>query len=229
LQGEFVPDAVNVQSGGLVAEEVRPALGLMEQLGRVFTALAGTVPAELEVLVRGEIAAFDVQILQLSALKGVFTDVVEQQVTFVNAPLLAEERGLQVRLTSSEESPDYRNLLTVRGTLATGEQFSVSGTLSGHKQVAKLTEVDGFDVDLQLVEHLAFFRYHDEPGIVGKLGNVLGSRGVNIAGAQVARQAAGGDALMALTVDTAIPADVLSEIATVIGATSARAVDLDEV
>ena len=154
LQVEFVPDAVNVQSGGLVAEEVRPALGLMEQLGRVFTALAGTVPAELEVLVRGEIAAHDVQILQLSALKGVFTDVVEQQVTFVNAPLLADERGLQVRLTSSEESADYRNLLTVRGTLATGEQYSVSGTLSGTRQIAKLVEVDGFDVDLQLVEHI---------------------------------------------------------------------------
>src|SRR3954469_19409392 len=146
LQGEFVPDAVNVQSGGGVAEEVRPALALTEQLGRVFTALAGTVPAELEVLVRGEIAAHDVQILQLSALKGLFTDVVEQQVTFVNAPLLAEERGLQVRLTSTEESDDYRNLITVRGTTATGEQTSVSGTLSGRKQVAKLIEVDGFDV-----------------------------------------------------------------------------------
>jgi D-3-phosphoglycerate dehydrogenase len=228
LQGEFVPDAVNVQSGGVVAEEVRPALGLTEQLGRVFTALAGTVPAELEVLVRGEIAAHDVQILQLSALKGLFSDVVEQQVTFVNAPLLAEERGLQVRLTSTEDSDDYRNLITVRGTTATGEQFSVSGTLSGRKQVAKLIEVDGFDVDLPISEHLAFFRYHDEPGIVGKLGNVLGSRGVNIAGAQVARQAAGGDALMAVTVDSAVPADVLSEIAAAIGATSARVVDLDE-
>ena len=228
LQGEFVPDAVNVQSGGVVAEEVRPALALTEQLGRVFTALAGTVPAELEVLVRGEIAAHDVQILQLSALKGLFTDVVEQQVTFVNAPLLAEERGLQVRLTSTEESDDYRNLITVRGTTATGEQTSVSGTLSGRKQIAKLIEVDGFDVDLPISEHLAFFRYHDEPGIVGKLGNVLGSRGVNIAGAQVARQAAGGDALMAVTVDSAIPADVLTEIGTAIGATSARVVDLDE-
>ncbi|BEP16635.1 phosphoglycerate dehydrogenase [Acidothermaceae bacterium B102] len=228
LQGEFVPDAVNVQSGGVVAEEVRPALGLMETLGRVFTALAGTVPAELEVLVRGEIAVHDVQILQLSALKGVFTDVVEQQVTFVNAPLLAQERNVQVHLTSSEDSPDYRNLLTVRGTLATGEQFSVSGTLSGPKHVAKLVEVDGFDVDLTISEHLAFFRYHDEPGVVGKLGNVLGARGVNIAGAMVARQTVGGDALMALTVDTAVPADVLTEIATAIGATSARAVDLDE-
>jgi D-3-phosphoglycerate dehydrogenase / 2-oxoglutarate reductase len=227
LLGEFVPDAVNVQSGGVVAEEVRPALGLMETLGRVFTALAGTVPAELEVLVRGEIAVHDVQILQLSALRGVFTDVVEQQVTFVNAPLLAQERGVQVRLTASEESPDFRNLLTVRGTLATGEQYSVSGTLSGPRQIAKLTEVDGFDVDLQLSEHLAFFRYHDEPGVVGKLGNVLGARGVNIAGAMVSRQAAGGDALMALTVDTAVPADVLTEIAVAIGATSARAVDLE--
>ena len=100
------------------------------------------MPAELEVLVRGEIAAHDVQILQLSALKGLFTDVVEQQVTFVNAPLLAEERGLQVRLTSTEDSDDYRNLVTVHGTTATGEQFSVSGTLSGRKQVAAVTEAN---------------------------------------------------------------------------------------
>ena len=133
-----------------------------------------------------------------------------------------------MHLTSSEDSPDYRNLLTVRGTLATGEQYSVSGTLTGPRQIAKLVEVDGFDVDLTISEHLAFFRYHDEPGVVGKLGNVLGARGVNIAGAMVARQAAGGDALMSLTVDSAVPADVLAEIAAAIGATSARAVDLVE-
>ncbi len=107
-----------------------------------------------------------------SALKGVFTDVVEEQVTFVNAPLLAEERGLQVRLTSTEESDDYRNLITVRGSTRRPASSSRSrGTLSGRKQVAKLVEVNGFDVDVALSEHMAFFRYHDEPGIVGKLGN----------------------------------------------------------
>ena len=105
LAGEFVPDAVNVQAGGVVAEEIRPSLPLTERLGRLFTALAGGVPASLTVEVKGEIAAYDVSVLQLAALRGVFTDVVEEQVTFVNAPLLAAERGIEVSATSPAGQP----------------------------------------------------------------------------------------------------------------------------
>jgi D-3-phosphoglycerate dehydrogenase len=226
LEGDFVPDAVNVQAGGAVVPELRPALPLVEKLGRVFTALAGHVASTLEVEVRGEIAAHDVSVLQLAALKGVFADVVEESVTFVNAPALAAERGLEVSLTADADSPDYRNLLTLRGVLPTGETVEVSGTLAGTRQVEKLTSVDGFDVDLPASEHLVFFRYVDQPGVVGRVGAALGEAGVNIAGAQVSRAAQGGDALMGLTVDSAVPADVLAEIASAIGATSARAVDL---
>jgi D-3-phosphoglycerate dehydrogenase len=226
LEGDFVPDAVNVQAGGAVVPELRPALPLVEKLGRVFTALAGHVASTLEVEVRGEIAAYDVSVLQLAALKGVFADVVEESVTFVNAPALAAERGLQVSLSTDAESPDYRNLLTLRGVLPTGENVSVSGTLSGTRQVEKLTEIDGFDVDLLAAEHLLFFRYADQPGIVGRVGAALGEAGVNIAGAQVSRTSQGGDALMALTVDSAVPGQVLDDIAAAIGATSARSVDL---
>ncbi|MDQ6651085.1 MAG: phosphoglycerate dehydrogenase [Actinomycetota bacterium] len=226
LLGEFVPDAVNVQAGGLVAEELRPALPLVEKLGRVFTALAGGVAATIDVEIRGEIAAYDVSVLQLAALKGVFADVVEEAVTFVNAPLLAKERGVELRLATSADSPDYRNLVTVRGTLPTGQQVSVSGTLTGTRQVEKITEVDGFDIEVVPVEHLLFFTYDDRPGIVGAVGAMLGDVGANIAGMQVARRAQGGEALMALTVDTLVPADVLAEIAAIIGAHSARSVDL---
>jgi D-3-phosphoglycerate dehydrogenase len=226
LEGDFVPDAVNVQAGGAVVPELRPALPLVEKLGRVFTALAGHVAATLEVEVRGEIAAYDVSVLQLAALKGVFADVVEESVTFVNAPTLAAERGVQVSLSTDADSPDYRNLLTLRGVLPTGEAVSVSGTLSGTRQVEKLTEVDGFDVDLLAADHLLFFRYADQPGVVGRVGAALGEAGINIAGAQVSRTSQGGDALMALTVDSAVPAQVLDDIAAAIGATSARSVDL---
>jgi D-3-phosphoglycerate dehydrogenase len=228
LQGEFVPDAVNVQAGGVVAEEVRPGLPLAEKLGRVFTALAGGVATQLTVEVRGEIAAHDVSVLQLSALKGVFADVVEETVTFVNAPLHAAERGVELDLLTSTDSPDYRNLVTLRGTLVSGEQVSVSGTLSGQRHVEKLTEVDGFDVDVLPVNHMAFLRYDDRPGVVGIAGRVLGDAQVNIAAMQVSRREAGGEALMVLTVDSAIPADALSEICQTIGATSARTVDLTE-
>ena len=228
LQGEFVPDAVNVQAGGVVAEELRPGLPLAEKLGRVFTALAGGVASRLTVEVRGEIAAYDVSVLQLSALKGVFADVVEEPVTFVNAPLHAAERGVELGLMTSADSPDYRNLVTLRGTMATGVQVSVSGTLSGPRHIEKLTEIDGFDVDALPTAHMAFLRYDDRPGVVGVVGQVLGDAAVNIASMQVSRREAGGEALMVLTVDSAIPVDVLDEIAQNIGATSARTVDLTE-
>ncbi len=225
LAGELVPDAVNVK-GGVIAEDVRPGLPLAEKLGRVFTALAGGIAAALTVEVRGEITQHDVKILELSALKGVFTDVIEEQVTYVNAPVLAQERGLDVQLTTSPDSPDYRNLITLRGTLADGTQVSVSGTLSGPKQVEKIVEVDGFDIEIVPTEHMLFLRYEDRPGVVGILGKILGDAGVNIAGMQVSRDAKGGHALVAMTVDSAVPHDVLQHLIGEVGAESGRTVDI---
>jgi D-3-phosphoglycerate dehydrogenase / 2-oxoglutarate reductase len=227
LAGELVPDAVNVQ-GGVIAEEVRPGIPLAEKLGRFFTALAGTVPSQLDVEVRGEITAHDVRVLELAALKGLFTDVVEDPVSYVNAPLLASERGVGVRLSTDADSPDYRNLLTLRGTLADGTQVSVSGTLTGQRQVEKLVEIDGFDIEVTLSDHMAVFRYDDRPGIVGAVGRILGEAGVNIAGMQVSRDRKGGHALVAMTVDGAIPGPVLDEIVAEIGAATARQADLTE-
>jgi len=229
LQGEFVPDAVNVQAGGVVAEDVRPGLPLAEKLGRVFTALAGGVAQSITVEVRGAIVEYDVSVLQLAVLKGVFADIVEESVTYVNAPLLAKERGIDVGLSTSPDSPDYRNLVTVRGVLGDGRTVSVSGTLTGPKRVQRLVEIDGFDIDLSPDGHLLFFRYDDRPGIVGTLGKSLGDAGVNIAGMQVARADAGGDTLMGLSVDQAVPGELLEAIAGAIGAHRASAVDLSEV
>jgi D-3-phosphoglycerate dehydrogenase len=227
LSGELVPDAVNVQ-GGVIAEDVRPGIPLTEKLGRIFTALAGEVAQQLDVEVRGEITQYDVKVLELAALKGVFADVVEDQVSYVNAPLLAAERGLAVRLVTEADSPDHRNLITLRGTRADGTQVSVSGTLVGIAQRERLVEVDGYGVDLEPSSHLAFLRYQDRPGMVGTVGGILGGAEVNIAGMQVARDTKGGDALVALCVDSAIPADVLLEIGRSIDAASVRAVDLSD-
>jgi D-3-phosphoglycerate dehydrogenase len=227
LSGEFVPDAVNVQ-GGAIAEQIRPALPLVEKLGRVLTALLGGVPTQLQVEVRGEISVWDVKVLELAALKGVFTDVVESPATYVNAPLFAQDRGVEVMLSTSEESPDYRNLIRLHGTTASGQRVSVGGTLAGPRHVEKLVEVDGFDMDLLPTEHMAFFRYDDRPGIVGIVGRLLGEQDINIGGMQVSRDKRGGHAMVALTVDSAIPAETLDAIITEIGAQSGRAVDLVE-
>jgi D-3-phosphoglycerate dehydrogenase / 2-oxoglutarate reductase len=225
LGGELVPDAVNVQ-GGAIAEDVRPGIALSEKLGRIFCALAGEVPQQLDVEVRGEIAELDVKILELAALKGLFIDVVEETVSYVNAPLVAAERGLAVRLVTDRESPDHRNLLTLRGTLASGSQISVSGTLIGISQRERLVEINGYDVDLEPSAHLAFFTYHDRPGMVGAVGRILGEAEINIGGMQVARDHAGGRALVALTVDSAMPGSVLESIAREMEADLARSVDV---
>ncbi|RJL25078.1 phosphoglycerate dehydrogenase [Bailinhaonella thermotolerans] len=227
LAGEFVPDAVNVE-GGAVAEDVKPGLPLAEKLGRIFTALAGEVAARLEVVVRGEIAAEDVRVLELAALKGVFTDVVEEAVTYVNAPLLARDRGVEVSLVTTSESPDWRNLVEVRGTLADGRTVSVSGTLSGPRQIQKVVEVNGFPMEIEPTEHLAFYTYSDRPGIVGIVGRILGENGINIASMQVSRDEKGGKALIALTVDGPLSADVAEQIRTEIGADTGRTVTLTD-
>jgi D-3-phosphoglycerate dehydrogenase len=227
LQGEFVPDAVNVQAVGVVAEEVRPALALAEMLGQVFTGLAGGLAASLTVDVRGEITEHDVSVLTLAALRGVFAAAVEEPVSYVNAPLLAAERGLAVELVTDGEAEAFRSQVGLRGVLADGTPVSVSGTLSGRHQVHKLVEINGFDVDLRAGTHLLVLRYADRPGIVGAVGAMLGDAHVNIAGAQVSRREAGGEALMVLTVDEAVDPQVLAEIAEIIGASAARAVDID--
>jgi D-3-phosphoglycerate dehydrogenase / 2-oxoglutarate reductase len=151
---------------------------------------------------------------------------VEERVTYVNAPLFADERGLAIDLTSDEESPDYRNLIRVRGAMADGTEVTVSGTLFGKNQVPKLVEVGGFDMDLDLSGYLLFFLYTDRPGVVGTVGAALGEAAINIAGAQVSRTNRGGEALMAVTVDSPVPADLLAQIAARIGAREARSADL---
>ena len=231
LQGEFVADAVNIQAGGLVAEEVRPLLPLAEKLGKVFTAVAGGVAASVTVDVRGEIVANDVSVLRLAATKGLFSGIVDEQVSYVNAPLIAADRGVEVDLSTSTETTDHHNLVTVRGALTDGRSVSVSGTLwsNGLRETQRLVELDGFDLELDADGILLFFRYVDRPGVVGRIGTILGHADVNIAGMQVSRRSAGGEALMTLTVDSPAPPGVLHEAAEEIGATAASAVDLRDV
>ncbi len=227
LSGELVPDAVNVE-GGVIDEEVRPFIALVEKLGRIFSGLSGGAPDGLTVEVRGEIAEADVKVLELAALKGVFDSVVDDHVSYVNAPVLAAERGVDVALVTDPISPDHRNVVTVRGSIGDdGRQLAVGGTLTGPKDVEKLVAIDGYDIDLAPAEHMAFFRYHDRPGVVGELGRILGEQGVNIAGMQVSRDEQGGHALIAMTVDSPIEASALDEIVEAIGAHEGRSLDLD--
>jgi D-3-phosphoglycerate dehydrogenase / 2-oxoglutarate reductase len=226
LDGEFVPDAVNVQ-GGAVAEELRPWLPLAEKLGRIFAALAGGATAAVVIEAKGEIASLDISVLELAVMKGLFADVTEEPVTYVNAPLVAKERGVEVTMTADEVSHDFRHVLTIRGTAPDGKLVSVGGTLSGLRQSERLVEVNGLDAEIAPAAHMIFLGYVDRPGVVGTVGQRLGSRQINIAQMQVCRRAQGGDAMIVLSVDSAVPPEVLTEIAEGTGATLARMVDLN--
>ncbi|NLX00030.1 MAG: phosphoglycerate dehydrogenase [Actinomycetales bacterium] len=226
LSGDLVPDAVNVD-GGHVPEEVRPGIALVENLGRIFTALAGACPVQLDVDVKGEITEHDVSIWKLSALKGLFTDITDDPVTYVNAPLMAAERGVQVRLLTDPNAYDFRNVTELRGTLADGRIVSVAGTLTGPRMVPKVIGVNGFDLEIPLSRHMAFFTYEDRPGVIGQIGGLLGDANVNIASMQVARNDEATEALVALTLDSRIPDDVLASIAEVVDTEAVQVANLD--
>jgi D-3-phosphoglycerate dehydrogenase len=225
LDGELVPDAVNV-AGGVIDPVVRPGIPLMEKLGQVFAGLADGALASIDVEVHGEIAELDVSVLKLAALKGVFSSSVTEQVSYVNAPLLAEQRGIAVRLVTDPVSEDYRNVLTIRGATSDGTRLSVSGTLTGPKQVEKIVEIDGYDVEVPMAEHFIVMTYTDRPGIVAVYGKVFGDANINIAGMQIARQQKGGQALSVLTVDSPVPAELLDTVREAIDASLLREIDV---
>jgi D-3-phosphoglycerate dehydrogenase len=225
LDGELVPDAVNV-AGGVIDPTVRPGIPLMEKLGQVLAGMAEGPLASVDIEVRGEIVEFDVSVLRLAALKGIFSNTVSEQVSYVNAPLMAEQRGIAVRLTTDPLSDEYRNVLTIRGATSDGARLSVSGTLTGPKQLQKLVEINGYDVEVPFAEHLIVMQYTDRPGIVAIFGKEFGDAGINIAGMQIARQRAGGQALSVLTVDSLVPEGLLEKVRTAIDADSLREIDV---
>ncbi|AHI00771.1 phosphoglycerate dehydrogenase [Kutzneria viridogrisea] len=224
LRGDFVPDAVNVQSGGVVGEEVRPYLGLTQKLGVLLSALAGKAPSSVTVLVRGELSNEDVTVLPLAALRGVFSGIVEEQVTFVNAPALAATLGVAVDLVKEPESANHRSLVTVRAGMADGTSLSVSGTISGLQAVEKLVEVNGRHFDLRAEGNVLLLEYPDRPGVMGTVGTLLGEAGVNVEAAQISQTKDGADAVMLLRVDRPVDAGVVGPIGAAVGAHTVRAV-----
>ncbi|TWX40344.1 phosphoglycerate dehydrogenase [Frigoribacterium sp. ACAM 257] len=225
LGGELVPDAVNV-AGGVIDPYVRPGIPLLEKIGQVFAALADSPLTSVDVEVRGDLVEYDVSVLKLAALKGIFTNIVSESVSYVNAPLLAEQRGITVRLLTDPTSEEYRNVLTVRGSLADGGQISVSGTLTGTKQVEKIVEINGYDVEVPIAAHHLVMVYGDRPGIVAVYGKEFGDAGINIAGMQIARRSAGGQALSVLTIDSPAPDELLEKVRTAIDAELLREIDV---
>ncbi|AMW20831.1 phosphoglycerate dehydrogenase [Mycobacteroides chelonae] len=225
LAGEFVPDAVNV-GGGVVSEEVAPWLEVVRKLGVLIGAVSEQLPTSLSVDVRGELASEDVAVLKLSALRGLFSSVIEDQVTFVNAPSIAEERGVSAEISTATESPNHRSVVDVRAVYADGSVINVAGTLSGPQQVQKIVQINGRNFDLRAEGENLVINYADVPGALGKIGTVLGSADVNIQAAQLSQDASGEAATIILRIDRSAPDAVLDEIRAAVGATTLELVDL---
>jgi D-3-phosphoglycerate dehydrogenase / 2-oxoglutarate reductase len=225
LGGELVPDAVNVK-GGAIHDEIRPSLPLVEKMAQIGTALAGEIPVNMEITVMGDISGHDSSVLAISALKGALLAAGAEDVTYVNAPGLAAERGVTSNVATTPDSPEYRSMISLHLALSNGKSIKVDGTLMGIRKVEKIIAIDAFDLDLPPTENLLFLRYTDRPGIVGAVGNALGAAKINIAGMQVARQAQGGSALMAITVDSSVSEAVAASVAKEIGADLVRSVSL---
>ncbi|KAF0208456.1 MAG: D-3-phosphoglycerate [Actinobacteria bacterium] len=212
LNGDMVPTAVNIAPVAPdVMEKVGPYIALAESLGTALAQFATGGITEVDVLTIGQLADTDTRILKTAVLKGLLGRVTDEPVNFVNAGYFAEQRGLKVTETKRAETHDYTNMLVVRATTAS-EPVEIAAALIGKNNEPRLVSLFGYDLDMAPGEFMAFFRYPDRPGMIGKVGTILGDEGINIASMQVGRTAAGGTALMGLVVDTALSEDVLARI-----------------
>ncbi len=224
LRGDFVPFAVNIAASE-AAETVRPFLALSERLGRLFTGLGAGAPATLEVTYEGAIADFDCRVLTLSVLRGVLGPVVSEPVTFVNAPQLADERGIQIREVKSASAQDYVNLISIRGEIG-GRVTHVAGTLYGKNDAPRIVGIDHHIVDLPPSAHMLVVRNADVPGMIGTVATILGAQGVNIDDMDVGRSPTGEAAMMAISTAEAVPAAVVDAIRDSAGVIDAKAIEL---
>ena len=225
LSGELVPDAVNV-SGGAIAKPVRPLLSLVENMGRIAAGLVAGAINRVHVEVSGEVVENELKILEISAMKGILTQLVHEPVSYVNAPLLAKDRGIETSLHTTLESPNFKVVAKVELTTNTGEVASASGTITGPNSTIKLVGIDKYELDVAISDQMAFIQYEDRPGMIGIIGGILGKSEINIANLQLARETKGGNALVVLTLDSEIPQSVLSEIANALDAKFAKTVNL---
>jgi len=193
---------------------------LCEKLGRLFVNLTKGAISEIEFEILGDISEFDTSLLTVAFLKGFFENISMDSVTYVNAPILAIERGITVKESKSRRSRDYVNLIQVTAS-ADDSKVTAGATLIGVNQEWFVGVLD-FDIEIAPSEFMAFVTYEDRPGMIGKVGTVLGESKINIGGLQVGRKAIDGIAGMGLNLDSPLTDDVLSLLESQDGIESAR-------
>jgi D-3-phosphoglycerate dehydrogenase / 2-oxoglutarate reductase len=235
LTGGVVSSAVNVPAIPPEDMEVLgPFVPLVRALGSIAIALAhGSSVDRVQTEFLGRVAERDTRLLSIEALLGVMRGHTEEQVNEVNAPAMAEERGIELTESKRTATHDYTDLIRVR--VDSGEESArVAGTLIGRRHRPHLLEAWGQRFDVQLEPHVTLFRYRDVPGMIGQVGTIFGSAGINIVSAAVGRQpdeAAGGSdrlAAMVITTDSPVPREVLDQVIARDGFEDGRTVTLQD-
>jgi D-3-phosphoglycerate dehydrogenase len=233
LSGGVVATAVNIPS--IEAEDMEvlgPFLPLATQLGRLAMALAeGSSVERIEAAFLGRIADFDTRLLALAVIQGALQGRTEEQVNLVNAPAMAEERGIVVEEKAVSEAQDFHELIRV-SVLAGGERVTVAGTGIGPGRVPHLVEVQGRRLTIELERFVTVFRYADLPGMIGRVGTIFGAHGINISSAAVGHTPDGAAeaqrlAAMVVTTDVHVPREVVDEIVALDGFVGGWSVALD--
>ncbi|MDO8735784.1 MAG: phosphoglycerate dehydrogenase [Thermoleophilia bacterium] len=212
LNNQFVSNAVNIAP--VSPEEmnvVSPFLPLCEQLGRLITEIADGPLESFDITYQGALADYNTKLLTVAFFKGALEGRVEDTVNYVNAEGIAEERGIQVTESKKRQAVDFTNVITVVSSDKRGK-LTVGGTTIGPKHRPRFVKIYRHDIDIEPGQYMAFFRYDDVPGMIGRVGTLLGSRGINIANMNVGRKKREGKAVMSVTLDKPIPTEVLKEI-----------------
>ncbi|MQY53433.1 MAG: phosphoglycerate dehydrogenase [Firmicutes bacterium] len=211
LKKGIVRNAVNMPE--LDPEKMKtlgPYINLCEKLGRLQAQISEGGFTQIGVQYSGEILRHEIEPLTIALLKGLLEPVLEREVNFINAPLIAEERGIKVTESKVSKVEDFANLIVVQALTEKGENI-VAGTLLGKKE-PRLVRIGEFDLDVIPEGYMLLCSNLDKPGVIGKIGTILGNRKINIAGMQVGRKTVGGKALTIINVDCDISEEVLKEI-----------------
>jgi D-3-phosphoglycerate dehydrogenase len=212
LDGGLVSNAVNIPVIGAEDLEVLGAyIPLAAKLGRLAMELAAGHVEELRLTYFGALAQYDTRLLTVAALNGAFQGRSDQPVNYVNAPMIAAERGVEVREERSRAARDYTNLVRVEA-VSDGVPLRIAGTTMGNDNRLWLVSALGFDLDMELAPLLVVFSYDDVPGVIGKVGTLFGGSAVNIANMTVSRTRQGGQALMVLSIDTPAPPELVEKV-----------------
>jgi D-3-phosphoglycerate dehydrogenase / 2-oxoglutarate reductase len=226
LSGRVVTYAVNIPS---VSEEAMKAIGpflrLAEILGQLTSAIAEGSLSKVTVKYEGELADYDTRLVTLAVTKGLVAAGTDETVNYVNASTIAAERGLRISEAKDRWSPDYTNLITVETTDRKGE-LTAGGTIFAPSNRPRLVKVYRHEIDIPPSPHMVFLRYEDVPGMIGKVGTIIGKHAINIAFMNVGRKKIEGKAVMGLALDDPLPEAALDELRNIPGLDDIRAVEL---